>query len=766
MRAAPVLGYLSSGEQRMLAEQTLSGADPDAVAEGLFAANDAASRQAQIHGALLEVVPDLAKVDAAALRAGVLEIDRRVQAGEDIDTAANAVLQGELQNPLVGAQLAQSIPSWDLLPKEVQDQLIARGLAGQGFDGALGGSLGDLRSAEISRDKDPVYLPDERYSWGYGKTQYGTWNNWGESDEFQVFSNDAIGDYKTLQAMEARLAEVREIVDNYGQMRRNSWGEDWEYSTYTLYKAPENQNRFSYMYDENPSPAVAMSEQEARDYLNDLTARIDGMRERVTDRYEAQQRLQSEGLIQVTGQHIGLKQGERTGLHDFSQIRWDPELGLVTGAGNYRKKKKRSFWKAALGFIAIAAAVVIGAPYLVPALSGAAVGGAAAATGAGLSLGATMVQAGLVSGGLTLIQGGSLKDALKAGVLGAATAGIGGYLAPRAITALGLSNSAFGSSVVNGMVRSGVSGLINGGDLDKALLQGAAGGIGRYMGGVAVDSLTQFTDNELLLDVIGATTDRVVTDALDGDGFSGLGEHLKGAAAATAGSYVAGKVDEAVDLGEGTGAAMLEDAIVTASGSVVRNLALGHDGDDLWTLVRDDVAKDALQTQGARVGAALFPVEVAETAAAAPEQAAKAAPQPAVLVVQEGDTLWDLTGGNMELIGRIMADNGLTSSLIRPGQELVIRPDSMVSDEEAAAHLALGSETVIADNERLALMPKVVTVREGDTLWDITGGDIGAIGRIMADNGLTNSFIYPGQELVIRPEGAVSAEEAAFHAEV
>ncbi|MCB1509238.1 MAG: LysM peptidoglycan-binding domain-containing protein, partial [Hyphomicrobiaceae bacterium] len=52
-----------------------------------------------------------------------------------------------------------------------------------------------------------------------------------------------------------------------------------------------------------------------------------------------------------------------------------------------------------------------------------------------------------------------------------------------------------------------------------------------------------------------------------------------------------------------------------------------------------------------------------------------------------------------------------------------------------------------------------MTVRKGDTLWSIAGGDMTRIGQIMEANGLTDSWIYPGETLMVPQKARFSAEE-------
>ncbi len=98
--------------------------------------------------------------------------------------------------------------------------------------------------------------------------------------------------------------------------------------------------------------------------------------------------------------------------------------------------------------------------------------------------------------------------------------------------------------------------------------------------------------------------------------------------------------------------------------------------------------------------------------------------------VKRGDTLWDLALkflGSGDKYQQIMNINGLTSDTIYPGQILKI---------------PFSSENITV----------IYTVKQGDTLWDISRRFLGTGKRykeIMSLNGLSSETIYPGEKLKI-----------------
>ena len=99
------------------------------------------------------------------------------------------------------------------------------------------------------------------------------------------------------------------------------------------------------------------------------------------------------------------------------------------------------------------------------------------------------------------------------------------------------------------------------------------------------------------------------------------------------------------------------------------------------------------------------------------------------ITVQQGESLWGLAqkhGTDVETLRQL---NGLTSDLLKVGQTLILPGD----DADASAE------------------PLTVTVRPGDTLYEIALRHGVTVESLIAYNDLDGTLIHPGQELVLAP---------------
>jgi len=121
----------------------------------------------------------------------------------------------------------------------------------------------------------------------------------------------------------------------------------------------------------------------------------------------------------------------------------------------------------------------------------------------------------------------------------------------------------------------------------------------------------------------------------------------------------------------------------------------------------------------------------ASTALAAPP-----ASGPQVHVVQPGETLYSISWRNGTTVQALMAANGLHSTLIYSGQSLVIPgPGGMVAQPAAVP----ATSTYV--------------VQAGDTLYSIATRNGISVEALMQANGLSNTWIWTGQQLII-PNGS------------
>lgn len=98
------------------------------------------------------------------------------------------------------------------------------------------------------------------------------------------------------------------------------------------------------------------------------------------------------------------------------------------------------------------------------------------------------------------------------------------------------------------------------------------------------------------------------------------------------------------------------------------------------------------------------------------------------ITVQNGDTLWGLALKHSTDVATLRSLNNLSSDALQPGQTLKVSED----EQPAAAAPATS-----------------VTVRPGDTLYDIAIANSISIEDLIAFNDLDGTLIHPGQELLL-----------------
>lgn|SRR5690625_4451520 len=116
------------------------------------------------------------------------------------------------------------------------------------------------------------------------------------------------------------------------------------------------------------------------------------------------------------------------------------------------------------------------------------------------------------------------------------------------------------------------------------------------------------------------------------------------------------------------------------------------------------------------------------------------APAHADYTVERGDTLSEIAAQHDNVtVSTLMQSNGLSSSLIYPGQRLSFSGSSSSSESAST---------------------KTYTVVSGDTLSEIAAQHGTSVSALMSENGLTSTLIYPGDQLTI-PGGSSSASSNA-----
>lgn len=105
------------------------------------------------------------------------------------------------------------------------------------------------------------------------------------------------------------------------------------------------------------------------------------------------------------------------------------------------------------------------------------------------------------------------------------------------------------------------------------------------------------------------------------------------------------------------------------------------------------------------------------------------------VTVKNGDTLWSISQENQTTVEQLGETNQLNSTTIYPGQTLNIATDTKASS-------------------------KVITVKEGDSLWKISQIHNTTVESLKEVNQLTSNFIYPGQTLTASSEEVSSVTTA------
>lgn len=110
--------------------------------------------------------------------------------------------------------------------------------------------------------------------------------------------------------------------------------------------------------------------------------------------------------------------------------------------------------------------------------------------------------------------------------------------------------------------------------------------------------------------------------------------------------------------------------------------------------------------------------------------------------VNKGDTLWGISKSNDVTVHQLKEWNDLNSNLIYPGDQLTL------------------NEVSTSPNTRVDKSSDSYTVRTGDTLWGISQKFNISVNEVKAWNGLETNVIFPGQELAVSSDNAVTTTTA------
>lgn len=112
---------------------------------------------------------------------------------------------------------------------------------------------------------------------------------------------------------------------------------------------------------------------------------------------------------------------------------------------------------------------------------------------------------------------------------------------------------------------------------------------------------------------------------------------------------------------------------------------------------------------------------------------AAAPPEPLVVTIAPGDSLWRIAKGYGTTVDALVAANGLTDSVVNPGQKLTIP----------------GRYAATTSADQGGTTPPTIEVSRGDTLWEIAKRYNTTVPTLMSANELTSQQIRAGQVLRI-----------------
>ena len=164
----------------------------------------------------------------------------------------------------------------------------------------------------------------------------------------------------------------------------------------------------------------------------------------------------------------------------------------------------------------------------------------------------------------------------------------------------------------------------------------------------------------------------------------------------------------------------------------------------------------------AEAGAGAGASAALSAARAAPDAPASSA-APVVHVVRRGETLGRIARRHGASVDALRRANGLTSSVIHPGQTLRVpgaRPSAAETRVGAGASDSPAEARALPGAPASSAAPVVHVVRRGETLGRIARRHGASVDALRRANGLTSSVIHPGQTLQV-PGARSSASSSA-----
>ena len=189
-----------------------------------------------------------------------------------------------------------------------------------------------------------------------------------------------------------------------------------------------------------------------------------------------------------------------------------------------------------------------------------------------------------------------------------------------------------------------------------------------------------------------------------------------------------------------TGTDLLPGAVLTLPGSAETQTYTVRVGDTLYDIAAAySMTVDELLAINNIDGAVIRPGQVLQIKAAATP------PAPLVVTIAPGDSLWRLAKGYGTTVDALVAANGLSDTVVNPGQKLTI------PGRYAATTADQGGTT-----------PPTIQVNKGDTLWELAERYNTTVPTLMSANELTSQQIRAGQVLrIVSSNDIVRAGTAA-----
>ncbi|MFC3885825.1 LysM peptidoglycan-binding domain-containing protein [Bacillus songklensis] len=117
-----------------------------------------------------------------------------------------------------------------------------------------------------------------------------------------------------------------------------------------------------------------------------------------------------------------------------------------------------------------------------------------------------------------------------------------------------------------------------------------------------------------------------------------------------------------------------------------------------------------------------------------------------VHIVKNGDNLWRIARNHHTTVEKIMDDNHLTSTKLKPGQKMIIKQTETINSKPVGS-----KDSEQSSNENLSSYKETsYIVKNGDNLWKIARGHHTTVERLMTDNQLSSSNLKVGQKIAIR----------------